>query len=46
MLLVVDTSVTQTALTSGAVDGAVLVAYEQACGAVQTRLTTLVEGTR
>ena len=46
MLLVVDTSVTQTALTSGAVDGAVLVAYEQACGAAQARLTTLVEGTR
>lgn len=46
MLLVVDTSVTQTALTSGAVDGAALVAYEQACDAVQTRLTRLVEVAR
>jgi DNA-binding protein YbaB len=46
MLLVVDTSITQAALTNGAVDGAVLVAYEQACSAVQIRLTRLVEGTR
>lgn len=46
MLLVVDTSVTQTALTNSAADGAVLVAYEQACTAVQTRLAGLVEGTR
>jgi DNA-binding protein YbaB len=46
MLLVVDTSVTQTALTNSAADGAVLVAYEQACDAVQARLNHLVELTR
>ena len=43
MLLVVDISVTQTALSSGLVDAAALVAYEQACSAVQNRLTRLVE---
>jgi DNA-binding protein YbaB len=43
MLLVVDVAVTQTALTSGLVDAAVLVAYDQACSAVQNRLTRLVE---
>ncbi len=46
MLLVVDTSVTRTALTNGAVDEAVLVAFEQACDAVRNRLTRLVEVTR
>jgi DNA-binding protein YbaB len=46
MLLVVDVQVTQTALTSGLVDAAVLVAYEQACSAVQNRLTRLVEVSR
>lgn len=43
MLLVVDIGVTQAALSSGVVDGAVLVAFEQACDAVQTQLNRLVE---
>lgn len=43
MLLVVDIGVTQATLSSGAVDGAVLVAFEQACDAVQTQLNRLVE---
>ncbi len=43
MLLVVDIGVTQAALSSGTVDGAVLVAFEQACDAVQTQLNRLVE---